>query len=229
MGEISTSALSGLPMEARKAVSPTRETSTTIDRVWATLDGGLVTEEVVQALVMDGRVFHARVGSATTPVTLDSSWANTDPDISMDIDGGLTVIPLRIAVVYEAFGTDAVVETMTLVSQTQAAASAGTLFTSVNYRLRHTRNSGVRVYVGPTVTSGYTGTHFELFRNCYQLAGTQAAGEGGLPYRIEWNYKQNPPCPLIEGKATMQTWAVAQASTGYIDWVWAEIPSLPTP
>lgn len=215
---------------ARKAITPLRETSDgQKEMLWATLDGGLITEEAVQALVMDGRVFHARVGSATTPVTLDGAWANTDPDISMDIPGGTTVIPLRIAVVYEAFGTDATVETITLCSQTLGAASAGTLFTSVNYRLRHTRNSAVKVYVGPTVTSGYTGTHFELYRDCQQLAGTQAAGEGGIPYRVEWNYKKNPPVPLLEGDATMQTWGTGQATSGYIDWVWAEIPSLPTP
>lgn len=215
---------------ARKAVSPLRETSDGQKQpLWATLDGAIINDEYVQALVMDGRVFHARVGSASTPVTLDASWANTDPDISMDISGGITVIPLRIAVVFEVFGTDAVIETMTLCSQTLGAASAGTLFTSVNYRLRHTRDSQVRVYVGPTVTSGYTGTYFELYRNLQQTAGTQSAGEGGIPYRYEWNYKTSPPVPLLEGAATMQTWAVGQAATGYIDWVWAEIPSLPTP
>lgn len=213
----------------RKAVSPQREDSTTNEKLWATLDGAGITEEAVQALVMDGRVFHARVGKDTTPVTLDATWANTDPDISMDIPAGLTVIPLRIAVVYEAFGTDAIVETMTLVTQTLGAASAGTLFTSVNYRTRHTRDSLAKVYVGPTVTSGYTGTYFELYRDCQQLAGTQAAGEGGIPYRVEWNYKKNPPVPLIEGAASMQTWGTGNATSGYIDWVWAEIPSLPTP
>lgn len=214
---------------ARKSVTPDRETCTTIEKLWATLDGAGVTEEAVQALVMDGRVFHARVGLDTTPVTLDPGWANTDPDISMDIPGGLTVVPLRIAVIYEAFGTDAIVETITLCTTTLAAASAGTLFTSVNYRLRHSRTSSVRVYVGPTVTSGYAGTYFELFRDCQQLAGTQAAGEGGIPYRVEWNFKKNPPTPLLEGPASMQTWGTGNATSGYIDWVWAEIPSLPTP
>ena len=160
---------------------------------------------------------------------MDASWANTDPDITMDIPAGVTVIPLRIAVVFDTFGTDAVAETMTLVSQTAGAASAGTLFTSVNYRLRHTRQSACKTYVGPTVTSGYTGTYFELFRDCYQLVGDQSAGEGGIPYRVEWNYLDNPPVPLIEGAAQMSTWGVSTTPTGYIDWVWAEVPSLPAP
>jgi hypothetical protein len=214
---------------ARKAISPTRDVEGTLGALWATLDGAGVTEELIQALVADGRVFHARVGSASTEITLDASWANTDPDISMAVPAGVTVIPLRIAVVYQAFGSDALVETMTLVSQTPGAESAGTLFTSVNYRLRHTRQSLVRVYTAPTVTSGYTGTYFELYRNCQQAAGNQAAGEGGIPYRYEWNYKKHPPAPLIEGAAQVATWGVGQASKGFIDWVWAEIPSLPAP
>jgi hypothetical protein len=214
---------------ARKATSPQRDSEGTIEKLWATLDGAGVTESVVQALVMDGRVFHARVGLDTTPVTLDAEWANTDPDLSMDVPGGITVIPLRIAVIYEAFGSDAIVETITLCTTTLAAASAGTKFTPINYRLRHSRDSACSVYVGPTVTSGYAGTYFELFRDCQQLAGTQAAGEGGIPYRVEWTFLKNPPAPLLEGDASMQTWGTGQATTGYIDWVWAEIPSLPTP
>ena len=214
---------------ARKATTPIRDVDGTPGELWATLDGAGVTEELIQALVADGRVFHARVGSASSEVTLDATWANTDPDISMAVPAGITVIPLRIAVVYQAFGSDALVETMTLISQTTGAESAGTLFTSVNYRLRHTRESQVRVYTGPTVTSGYTGTYFELYRNCQQNAGTQAAGEGGIPYRYEWNYKKHPPAPFVEGSAQMATWAVGQASKGFIDWVWAEIPTLPAP
>ena len=213
----------------RKAVTMIRDTEGNTKPLAATLDGALITEDYVAGLVADGRVFHARVGSASTAVALDSSWANTDPDLTMDVPAGTTVIPLRIAVLYDTFGTDALCETMTLVSQTLGASNAGTLFTSVNYRLRHTRKSVCRVYVGPTVSTGYTGTYFELYRDCFQSVGDQSAGNGGLNYRVEWNYLDNPPVPLIEGDAQMSTWGVSTTPTGYIDWVWAEIPSLPTP
>jgi hypothetical protein len=228
MGEVSYATLSGLPLEARKSVSPIRETSTTVDRIWADLDGAIITEEKVSALVADGRVFHARVGSASTPVTLDGGWANTDPDLVIEVPSGVTVVPLRMAVIYEAFGSDAIVETIVLCSGTAAASSAGTLFTSVNYRLNHPRQSVCKVYVGPTVTSGYAGDYFELFRSCQQLAGTQAAGEGGIEYRVEWNYLKHPPTPLIEGTAQISIWGTGQATSGYIDAVWAEVATLPS-
>lgn len=214
---------------ARKAVSPQRDPEGTIEKLWAGADGQLISDSYIQALVADGRVFHARVGLDTTPATLDAAWANTDPDISMDIRAGITVIPLRVTVIFEAFGTDALAETMTLVSQTLGASSAGTIFTSLNMRTRHTRGSAVTVHVGPTVTSGYTGDHFELTRGTHQLVGTMAAGEAGPDSKFEWTYKQEGWAPLIEGDASMQTWAVSQAATGYIQWVWAEIPTLPAP
>jgi len=109
----------------RKAVSPQRETSDgNKDILWGTLDGALVGEDWIQALVMDGRVFHAYFGNASSPATFDTAWAATDPDLTMDIPAGTTVIPLRITIVCENFGTDLLAETMTLVSQVLGADSA---------------------------------------------------------------------------------------------------------
>jgi len=213
---------------ARKSVSPLSEYADgKKDAVWSTLDSALITVPYLQALVMDGRVFHARVGSASTAITLDADWANTDPDISMDVPAGITVIPLVVRVEYDAFGTDDLAETMTLCSNTLAAASAGTKFTSVNYRLRHTRGSACSVYVGPTVTNGYAGNYYELYRNGYQHAKTMEAANAGVPSSFLWTYKKDGTAPLLEGNASMATWAVSEAATGYIHWVWAEIPSLP--
>ena len=228
--ELNFAQLTGVELAARNATTPQRESSDGfLKPLWASLDGAAVNLPYIQALVTDGRVFEAYVGSASTPVTLDAAWVNTDPDISLDVPSGITVIPIRITVVYEAFGTDALAETMTLCSKTLAAASAGTLFTPINYRTRHTRASACKVYVGPTVTSGYTTSAFELFRACNQLCGTMAAGEAGPPNKFEWSIFKDGLAPMLEGEASLQTWAVSQESTGYIQYVWAEIPSLPTP
>ena len=213
---------------ARKSVSPIRETADgKKDAVWSTLDSALITVPYLQALVMDGRVFHARVGSSSTAITLDADWANTDPDISLDVPAGTTVIPLVVRVVLDAFGTDDLCEIITLCSSTLAAASAGTKFTSVNYRLRHTRGSACSVYVGPTVTNSYAGNYFELSRDTYMHVQTMSAGEAGPPNTFLWTYKKDGAVPLLEGNASMATWAVSEAASGYIHYVWAEIPSLP--
>jgi len=230
--ELQFSQLTGVELAARKAISPQQDTAGQLKPIWADLDGAVITQDKVAALVADGRVFHAYVGNASTPVTLDAAWANTDPDLSLDAPAGITVIPLRVVVVLEAFGTEALFETMTLCSKTLAAASAGTKFTPINLRTRHTRESACSVYVGPTVTSGYTTGAFELFRECIQKAVTVGTGDDdstAYPTKFEWNYLKDGPAPMLEGQASMATWATSQAASGYIQYVWAEVPTLPSP
>ena len=192
-----------------------------------TRDGSLFACDWIQALVLEGRVYMAYVGSATTPITLDASWANTDPDISLDVPDGTAIIPLAIKVVLEAFGTTALFETMTLVSRTLAASSAGTAFTPINIRTDAPQSSNCSVYVGPTVTSGYTTGAFELHRDCLQKAATISTADddqGHKPNLFEWTLGQNGFAPVLVGPASMATWATSQAASGYIQYYWAEVP-----
>uniref|UniRef100_A0A6M3XVE8 Uncharacterized protein n=1 Tax=viral metagenome TaxID=1070528 RepID=A0A6M3XVE8_9ZZZZ len=188
-------------------------------------DGALLTQEWVLAQVIAGNVFHAYVGQATTPVTLDAAWANTDPDISLDIPDGRLIIPLEVKVVMEAYGTTALFESMTLCSRTLAAASAGTAFVPINMRTRTGGGSNCSCYVGPTVTSGYTTGAFELHRWTYAKAVTIATADDDnsiYPAEFVWSYKDHP-APVLEGNASMQTWATSQAASGYISWYWIEL------
>lgn len=192
-------------------------------------DGSLVTMSFLQSLSLAGKIFFANVGSATTPVTLDAAYANTDPDISIDVPDGTSIIPIRITAIYEAFGTDAVVETSTLVTKTLGVASAGTAFVPINMRTRAAGGSRCAVYVGPTVTSGITPGAYELFRDCHQLAGTMAAGEAGPATKFEWNISKEGFAPVLDGESSLQTWATSQAASGYIQIVWAELPTIEIP
>lgn len=189
-----------------------------------TRDGSLVAIPWIQSLLLEGRVFFANVGNATTAITLDASWANTDPDISLDVPSGTSIIPLRITVVFEAYGTAAVCETMALCSKTLGASSAGTVFIPINLNNRSANGSLCACYVGPTVTSGYTTGGFELFRDCQQAAATQAT-EAGTPYKYEWSVGKDGFAPVLQGESSLQVWATSQAATGYIQIIWAELPT----
>jgi len=213
-------------MQVRKAVTPLWETGDTNKGLpWAQRDGSLVTVDWAQALANMGRVFFGYVGIDTTPATLDAAWANTDPDVSLDVPQGTTAIPLRITVIYEAFGTDLLAETITLVSRTPTAYSAGTLLASIPTRTDGPVSSACKFVQAPTVTSGYTAGAFELFRDVYQLVGTMAAGEAGPNPKREWAVGLDGVAPVLVGPASMATWAVSQAATGYIQYQWAEVPS----
>jgi len=189
-------------------------------------DGSTVSVPWVQAMVLKGRVFHAYVGSATTPVTLDASYAATDPDISLDVPSGTAIIPLCIRLVVEAYGTTALFESFTLCTKTLAAASAGTLFTPINMNTRQGTGSACKVYVGPTVTDGNTPDAFEIGRVTQAKAVTIATADDDStwqPASFEWNYLTSGFAPVLRGDASMQTWAIAQAITGYIQYWWLEL------
>lgn len=191
-------------------------------------DGTLSTVNWIQKLVLEGRVFHARVGTDSTPVTLDAAWANTDPDLSLDVPSGVAVIPLRVSVIMEAYGTTALFETMTLVTETLGAASAGTGFTPVNMHTGSSNGSACAVYVGPTVTSGYVAPYCELYRAVVAKIATVGTGDDDSSRHdgiFEWNINQHGFAPVLKGPASMQTWATSQAASGYISWWWAELPA----
>ena len=189
-------------------------------------DGSLVSVPWIQALLLKGKVFHAYIGSATTPVTLDASYAATDPDISLDVPDGTAIIPLCIRVVMEAYGTTALWETFTLCSKTLAASSAGTVFTPINMSLRSAGASACKVYVGPTVTDGNTTGAFEIGRCTQSKAVTIATAidtSTWQPEAFEWSYLKQGFAPVLHGEASMATWVISQASSGYIQYFWAEL------
>uniref|UniRef100_A0A6M3L351 Uncharacterized protein n=1 Tax=viral metagenome TaxID=1070528 RepID=A0A6M3L351_9ZZZZ len=190
------------------------------------IKGAQITLDWVQAQVFKGNVYHAYLGTATTPVTLDAAWANTDPDISIDVPNGRLIIPLRINVIMEAYGTTALFETMCLCSRTLAASSAGTAFVPINMKTRTGGGSNCSVYTGPTVTSGYTTGCFELFRNCQAKAVTIATAIDTSTWQnnvTEWSYLANGPAPVLEGNASLQIWATSQAASGYMNIYWVEL------
>ena len=189
-------------------------------------DGATVSVDWVQQLVLRGRVFHAYVGSATTPATLDASYAATDPDISLDVPDGTAIIPLCIRVVVEAYGTTALWETFTLCSKTLAASSAGALFTPINMATRQGGGSNCVVYTAPTVTDGNTVGAFEIGRRTQSKAVTIATAidtSTWQPEAFEWNYRTQGFAPVLHGEASMATWVTSQACTGYIQYFWAEL------
>jgi hypothetical protein len=190
-------------------------------------DGASVSADWVQGLVLRGKVFHAFVGSATTPATLDASYANTDPDISLDVPDGTAILPLAIRVVVEAYGTTALFESFTLCTKTLAAASAGTAFTPINMATRQGSGSACKVFTAPTVTNGAGHADaFELGRETYAKAvtiGTADDDSSIYPSHFLWTYKEMGFAPVLHGDASMQTWVVGQATTGYIQYWWAEL------
>ena len=191
-------------------------------------DGSLITVPWVLKEVAKGNVYHAYIGSATTPVTLDAAYANTDPDISLDVPSNKVIVPLCIRAVLEAYGSSALFEVFTLCSRTLAQATAGTQFTPINMRTRDDSTSQCEVFIGPTITNCNTNGAFELGRQTIAKVATVQTGSDNSnmnPGIYEWNYTMNTPITVLEGPASMATWVIAQASSGYLQYWWVELDS----
>lgn len=214
--------------KAKQTTSVERKSEGSEIEIRTTRDGALVSVPWYQALVLEGRVFLAYYGSASTAVTLDASWANTDPDISIDVPDGITILPLVVDVVMEAYGSTALFETMTLCSKTLGAKSAGTAFTPINLNTRSGYGSDCLVYTAPTITSGYTTGAFEIYRACVSKIATLATGDDDssrLDHHYTWSAFKEGFAPVLQGEASLSTWATAQTTSGYLKIIWAELPS----
>lgn len=192
-------------------------------------DGSLVTCDWIEALVLEGRVFHAYVGNASTEATLDASWTNTDPDIMIDVPDGTSIIPLNVTTILQEYGTTELFETMCLCSKTLGAATS-TLFSAINMNTRSGNGSNCVVCTAPTVTSGYTTGYFELYRTCIQKIATIGTGDDDTQYaphrnRFEWSWSDWGFAPVLQGEASLQVWATCSTPKGYIHVVWAELPT----
>ena len=188
-------------------------------------DGSLIAVDWLTAQGIKGNVFHAYLGSASTEITLDAGYANTDPDISLDVPQGRIVIPICIRAIVQEYGSTGLFEVFSLCSRTLAASSAGTAFAPINMR-QSGGGSACSVYTGPTVTNGNTTGAFELGRATVAKAATIGTGDDDSsmePGVYEWNIKQNAVPVILEGPASIATWVIGQASKGYIQYWWVEL------
>lgn len=191
-------------------------------------DGAIVSAKWIQANIMLGSAYMMFEGSESTPGTYTTSYANTAPSSTIDVPEGTSIIPLKVAVYYENFGTVEIVETWTLVSKTLGAASGGTVFTPLNLRTRAAGGSNCSCNnVLPTVTSGQTTGAFELCRggtheDLDPTTLTEASSTSSAKRDFIWTFGQDGFAPVIDGEGSLQTFVISQAAKGYIQVYWLE-------
>jgi hypothetical protein len=183
-------------------------------------------------LAMDGRVFAANGGEASTVITFAGVYDADAPDFHLHVPLGTTVIPLRIEVIYEAVGTETTMEIIALASTTGDASVTGTAVTVKPMRIDGPNTSACTATVAVDAagcTSPYAGTYVEFWKYQRPLTDTVASGENDrLPLVFEWSAAKNVP-PVIVGSTVgscLAVYAASQAGTGFITVTWAEIPTV---
>ena len=190
----------------------------------ATRDGTLATLSYFDVLSQEGRVFCANNGSATTPLTFLIVGANR-PDAWLRVPSGTTCLPILCAVQYEA-AAGTVTEAMLRSAQndigngTSTAASLGPISTKTTSSYtagvvcRHLATGDTTAETNPV----------ELFRSTYAFA--QATAEGNDPLKIVIT-RELMGYPVLVGPASLSLLidATTTQATGFVTWIWAEIPT----
>jgi hypothetical protein len=202
-------------------------------------DGSLSIANFAQTLALEGRVFIAQAGTATTPVTFGAgSIDTTEPDLVVEVPSGTVILPLYLSLHMEAYGSNAIFECIASYGTGGVAANYtcthGAAITPVNMKAATGITSACTIHSGMNGSSWtyQTGSVVEFFRNGMQSAITKSTAVNNIAnldsptgYLFEWSAKQTGVQPIVIGAAALTVFAAAQASTGYIKLVYAELPT----
>jgi hypothetical protein len=189
-----------------------------------TLEGGLITADLSYLLSLNGDVFVANGGSASSPATFAGAYDADGPDFVIDVPDGTTIVPLAINIHYQTVGTTGLLETFASVSGTLGAVSAGTAVTPQNIRTGAAGSSGctVNVAVDAAGSTAQTGA-YEFFRGGFQLVEDMAATEDWAERTWNWSARESGVYPIIDGAGSLFIHCAAVAGTGFITVTYYEV------
>lgn len=199
--------------------------------VRALRDGSLVNVPWVMALALEGKVFGVNAGVLTTPLTFNATIADGEPDLLVNVPSGTTIIPLFIRVDFEDTGTAQVMDVLAVASPVYDNANTSTALTIRNLRSDLPYQSACSAM--DVVTAGGTalesGNYFEFWRPYAGFAedgfnGSTSWGNNAL-HGASWTIGDSVVPPIIVGQGSLGVFASAQAGTGFITAIWAELPT----
>lgn len=188
----------------------------------STKDGALYTADFVLGAALEGRVFNAAVGTATTVATFLATWVESKPQLNIDVPAGLAIIPTRISIYLET-SAGALVECFATTGTNAIGAGTSTAVTPLSTRTDRPAGGS-----GCTVNSLYSaaGTtqtgQVEFWHDGYAFADTTL---GPIKF-FEWDWKDNPQ--VIVGPGSLAIYISSNgntAPTGFIRANWIELPT----
>lgn len=200
-------------------------------------DGAIIGVDWIQSLVMEGRVHGVNVGTGTTPVATNPTYAVSEPDLYLAIPAGTVVIPLYIGIAAEDTGTILTMDTFAAYHSNGGTAATGTSLTIYNMKTLSDLSSNCVATntVTSTGTSHLGGTDFLEFWRPYAglvpdhfnaAAAVNMQGKNG-PNSAEWCAKTHI-APLVGSPGTacaISIFAGAQAGVVFMNFMWAELPA----
>ena len=199
----------------------------TADAQWVgargTRDGAQYVASWLEALALEGRMFHANMGTVTTPITFLVTAANR-PDAWVRVPSGTTILPVKVNVALEAFaGTATELDIRTAENDIGNGTSTAA---AVGPQRAHTAGTITSNCTARQLATGDTTAEtspISIYRRTIptaDAAGNDLAGSI-LVTREEMGY------PVLVGPATLELFIAATTTqaTGFVIVTWAEVPS----
>ncbi len=207
--------------------SVSRHSDGTSRGIRITRDGSVIQLPWLQALCLEGRMFGAQCGDASTdPVGAGTFGAGAvdlgEFDYLQVIPVNTTVLPVYMAVAFLAIGTAAEAG-IHVVWGSAAVAGTGLSLTPFNMR----PSSSVTTACTVTALDDGDGTDIVVEGVIYEQVTTALTGVAGTPAQLipEFSVAKCGFIPVLEGATNLAMFANGQAGTGYLTAVWAELPS----
>ena len=191
-------------------------------------DGSIGVADFIAVLSLEGRVFTATAGEATSPATFGDGGLDTDEfDLHVAVPASVVIIPLSLNIHFEAFGTASLVECVMQSGSGSVTGAATAAVTAISSNKNSGRTSACTI--GEACADGGTAltTNIkEIWRESNQLAITTASvGQIRSPYNYRWNAMDNGVLDVVGPAEQVCIWAAANAGTGFISFKYIELPS----
>lgn len=181
----------------------------------------LVTIDLFDQLALEGRLFHAQQGDATTQVDFaETAYDEDQPQGALRIPSGTTLVLMGIVITLEDMaGTD----TLLALSRTTNDIGNGTSTALAVSNLRPNSGRTSQVQARSLYTANGTAAT-GLIEIANEVSPYVGEADAGPFVRVEWSKRTLGYRPVLDGPATLQWHIVATgtAPQGFTQIVWAE-------
>lgn len=189
-------------------------------------DGTLSVASWIGALSLEGRVFTANAGSATTYTTFGAGGLDeSEFDLHVAVPASVVIIPLDLRICFEAYGTALLVE-CNLESGSGSAAGAGTTITPVSSNINAGITSACTVIGASVDGTAITINLKEIWRADRQIVITTATVAQIREQEVfTWHAKDSGILDIVGPSQQLGVHASAATGTGFICLKYAELPA----
>ncbi len=205
----------------QQGVSPAAEG--TFVGLRTTRDGSFYRIDPFIAAALEGRMFIAQLGSASTPSAAMDAYDADRPEMVVDVPDGTAIIPVSIHVDIQTHGAT-LNETIALASRTNVEADANLTAITINPIRTDNPGPGSSCSAFGTITGNQTDPTTAGRVECWRSGNpTDFDVAGESTPTLVWSAKRFVP-PLIVGAGSLSIYCSGTTPTGFITVVWMEYP-----